>query len=308
MFARSKYGKSFINAAYGDFKNPNQYSGETALHAAIAKCKLDLVKALLSNGADLYVEVTGSFFLREGPCYLGGFPLAFAVATDQVEIVKLLVAHDHTILTQQDQYGNTILHIAVIWKKKEMYKFLLLYRPRMKDGLAKSTDGNKSNEDAPLHTVLNGKDRDPFSTRRSAISITSSTNDSEMLEFLADVHGYTLWEFNSISCRAFVITELDAVARSIFFDDSWDLLLVPVIHQYFKAKWDLYGYKFFCAEFLITFTYMCMYTATILEAAQKHLSENATLIIELACIVLAALYMVRECNRLRIFYKLGGWY
>ena len=72
----------------------NQYSGETALHAAIAKQKFALAQALLAAGADVEAEVTGTFFSKGGPCYMGGFPLSFAVATDQVEMVKVLVAHD----------------------------------------------------------------------------------------------------------------------------------------------------------------------------------------------------------------------
>jgi hypothetical protein len=289
----------------------NQYSGETALHAAIAKCKVDLVTALLAGGADTEAEVTGSFFARDGPCYLGGLPLMFAVATDQAEMVKILVAHDESVINLQDRFGNTVMHIAVIWKKKEMYKFLLLYKPRMKEGLQKSTrqqsgqkTKNAENEDVPLHTILNGKESDAAGTRRSAISITSSTNDPDMLEFLADVHGYTLWEFSNVSCKAFVVAELDAVARSIFLDDSWDLLLVPVMHKYFLTKWQLYGYKYFCIEAMITFLYMCLYTATVLESS---LSQEATRIIESVCIAMASFYMIREVNRLRIFYNLGGW-
>jgi hypothetical protein len=282
----------------------NQYSGETALHAAIAKQKFALVQALLAAGADVEAEVTGTFFSKGGPCYMGGFPLSFAVATDQVEMVKILVAHDDSIL--QDQYGNTIMHIAVIWKKKEMHKFLLLYKPRVKEGIAKSTRGSQAaeSEDVPLHTALNGKEGDALGSRRSAISITPSTNDPDMLEFLADVHGCTLWEFSNVSCKAFVVAELDAVAKSIFLDDSWDLLMVPVMHKYFKTKWELHGYKYFCIEAFLAFVYMCLYTSTVVETS---LSQETTRIFESICIAPAIFHTIREANRMRLFYKLGGW-
>ena len=72
-------------------------SGQTALHIAIVKGRLDFVRMLVQAGADVNAVVTGSFFsqcaVEDSGIYLGGTPLSFAVCMNQRSIVEYLLTH-----------------------------------------------------------------------------------------------------------------------------------------------------------------------------------------------------------------------
>ncbi|KAJ7308797.1 hypothetical protein JRQ81_008063 [Phrynocephalus forsythii] len=106
--------RPLVNAACKD----SYYKGHTALHIAIEKRNLDLVKLLVENGADVHAKACGTFFQqkKKGVCfYFGELPLSLAACTNQPEVMDYLLQNPHrkASLTEQDSLGNTALHALV---------------------------------------------------------------------------------------------------------------------------------------------------------------------------------------------------
>lgn len=104
---------------------------------AVVNKNYEMIKFLMDNGANINCDVTGEFFNMEtGKVYFGSTALHFAVCTGnlqallcpyskgQQDIVQSLLNHGANI-NQQDQYGNSPLHLCVIHNKPLMYEFLL---------------------------------------------------------------------------------------------------------------------------------------------------------------------------------------
>uniref|UniRef100_A0A8C3UMZ2 Transient receptor potential cation channel subfamily V member 2 n=1 Tax=Catharus ustulatus TaxID=91951 RepID=A0A8C3UMZ2_CATUS len=95
------------------------YRGQTALHIAIEKRSLEMVKLLVENGADVHARAHGEFFRKkkEGVYfYFGELPLSLAACTNQLDVVDYLLNNPHqkARLQEQDTQGNTVLHALVM--------------------------------------------------------------------------------------------------------------------------------------------------------------------------------------------------
>uniref|UniRef100_A0A8C6YPQ3 Transient receptor potential cation channel subfamily V member 2-like n=1 Tax=Nothoprocta perdicaria TaxID=30464 RepID=A0A8C6YPQ3_NOTPE len=107
--------RPLVNVACSD----PYYRGQTALHIAIEKRNLDMVKLLVENGADVHARAHGEFFgkKKEGICfYFGELPLSLAACTNQFEVVEYLLNNPHqkARIQEQDTLGNTVLHALVM--------------------------------------------------------------------------------------------------------------------------------------------------------------------------------------------------
>ena len=120
-----------------DFHVSEAFYGESALHIAIINEDLQMVKLLVSYGADLHQRCSGRFFCPddqksglkyvltdehpifpaetnyEGFLYYGEYPLTFAVVLNQFDIVEFLMQKGARI-NKQDSNGNTASHMLAI--------------------------------------------------------------------------------------------------------------------------------------------------------------------------------------------------
>uniref|UniRef100_A0A8C3HUS3 Transient receptor potential cation channel subfamily V member 1 n=1 Tax=Chrysemys picta bellii TaxID=8478 RepID=A0A8C3HUS3_CHRPI len=106
--------KELVNAEYTD----NYYKGQTALHIAIERRNMYLVKLLVQNGADVHARAHGEFFRKikgKPGFYFGELPLSLAACTNQLGIVKFLLENRYhpANIAGQDSMGNTVLHALV---------------------------------------------------------------------------------------------------------------------------------------------------------------------------------------------------
>ncbi|XP_023817045.1 transient receptor potential cation channel subfamily V member 1 isoform X3 [Oryzias latipes] len=105
--------EALINASYRD----PTYKGQTALHVAIERRSLDLVKLLVQKGADVQAKASGTFFQNDGRLgfYFGELPLSLAACTNQPDIVSFLMENPYrrADLTDKDSQGNTVLHVLI---------------------------------------------------------------------------------------------------------------------------------------------------------------------------------------------------
>eukprot|EP01046_Picozoa_sp_COSAG06_P021924 COSAG06_NODE_1671_length_8750_cov_2.697145_5_plen_1380_part_00 len=111
-----------------------EFRGMNVLHTSIVSKHYTESKWLIENYPKLLAgRTTGGFFDRQKRRYFGETPLMFAVATGQANIVRLILDKVEekgltglgTSLLEVDRYGNTVLHISVLWDDLEMYQFLL---------------------------------------------------------------------------------------------------------------------------------------------------------------------------------------
>lgn len=125
------YGKTLVNTPYQERKHeldpPGQYEGETALHIAIVNRDFDMVKFLIQAGAEIRARCYGSFFQLGSAVYYGEYPLSFAAATGQKDIVSYLKRHGARVNQDCDMYGNAALHLAVYHDQLDMYDHLIEY-------------------------------------------------------------------------------------------------------------------------------------------------------------------------------------
>ncbi|KAK2537403.1 hypothetical protein Q9233_002707 [Columba guinea] len=106
--------KEFVNAEYTD----NYYKGQTALHIAIERRNMYLVKLLVQNGANVHARACGEFFRKikgKPGFYFGELPLSLAACTNQLCIVKFLLENPYQAadIAAEDSMGNTVLHTLV---------------------------------------------------------------------------------------------------------------------------------------------------------------------------------------------------
>ncbi|KDO28534.1 hypothetical protein SPRG_06392 [Saprolegnia parasitica CBS 223.65] len=116
--------------------DPSPYQGENILHIAIVQRNLALIKWLATTVPDLLdAETTGDFFAPSKPCYFGGTPLLFALASRQLVAATCIleVAHAQpqdskahkTTIFMADSYGNNALHLAVVHNAPDVFDFAI---------------------------------------------------------------------------------------------------------------------------------------------------------------------------------------
>jgi len=113
-------------AVYGE----GIYSGENILHIAIVHRAFQEVDWLLERFPQLLDQETlGSFFHPGGTAYFGGYPLLFAVATNQPRMLKRILAVNHRnpsgTLGCCDHFRNNAYHIAIAHDLGDMWEYLL---------------------------------------------------------------------------------------------------------------------------------------------------------------------------------------
>jgi hypothetical protein len=114
------------------------YEGEALIHVMIIDRDEVALKMLLSKpDIDLQCRAHGTFFEPGKPTYYGEYPISFAVSTDWLKGLEMLKAYANSecqrdkskksfsrLLTLEDSYGNSALHMAVLHKRTEMFTWL----------------------------------------------------------------------------------------------------------------------------------------------------------------------------------------
>ena len=103
---------------------PGVYFGENILHIAIIRQEVSLVHWLLDTNLGLLnAETKGDFFAPSGDAYFGGYPLLFAVASNQWDLLRKIVDTRNVERPPEcpplmnsiflvDQYGNRSYNVA----------------------------------------------------------------------------------------------------------------------------------------------------------------------------------------------------
>ncbi|KAM8977041.1 transient receptor potential cation channel subfamily V member 1-like [Pelodytes ibericus] len=278
-----KHLKQLVNAPYTNA----YYKGQTALHIAIVKGNLELVKLLMENGADVHAKADGFFFqkkkkkTKEPSFYFGELPLSLAACTTQPEIVDYLLNNEHrkANIAERDGLGNTVLHALVMvaddkddkddndTKEGNTEKIVKMYD----DILKRSVNINPKLEEI--------KNRDGF----TPLQLAAMTGKVKLFQHLLQreiteqdckhlSRKFTDWTYGPLQASLYDISsvdthESDSVMETIVFksnaNNRQDMIVLEPINQLLQDKWDTFAWKIFFTKFLLYCLYLIIFTVTV---------------------------------------------
>lgn len=250
--------------------------GTSALHLAIAYKNTDLTEFLLAHCANVHQRACGAFFLPfdqqlsedsgednlkeisdyNSLCYLGEYPLAWAVSYDDKMTYNLLIQYGADP-NSSDSFGNMILHIIVIKERLNWYTFALRHPVR-------SARNDLTN--------VNG-----FTPLTLACSIGRDRIFTEIVELSC----YTIWNYSKITCCGYPLSLIDSIqliytqngeligepagtsALSLIGSGSTDshveMLNGGIVQKLLDEKWKAFGYVSYFSILLSTLTLTSIY-------------------------------------------------
>lgn len=265
-----------------DLYEGTTFFGETALHFAIIKKQMDSVRTLVKHDIRLDARARGTFFLPldiqngtktrqktnyKGHANYGEYPLAFAASTGQVEVYDYLITQSelHPNLgmvdpNAQDSFGNTVLHMCVIYNQKSMYHHAL-----------------KHHLMPASQTIKNNVGLTPM-------ALACKLGHSDMFQVILDLSSHPFWSYGNISCMACPLELLDTIgpngeknegaALAIITkgrsDGHAEILENSVVARILDEKWKRYIKKRFTFKFIWAFVHLItLFLATQLRPAKQ---------------------------------------
>ncbi|KAG8581162.1 hypothetical protein GDO81_007577 [Engystomops pustulosus] len=244
----------------------DMYKGETALHIAILKQDLDIVRLLLENGADVSNSRATCTCIVPGNvclCYFGEYPLSFAACTGNEEITKLLIVKYGAPVTAQDSLGNTVLHTLVLQQNKamacHMYDLILDLVPLKDSQCAEHLENN-----------------DGF----TPLKLAANEGNIEMFSYLVKRQKKVYWTIGTISYSIYDLTNIDTwmtqksvldIITSSQKPQVRKLVDVTPVKELLSQKWKSFGYKSFLVWMLSYVAYMVIFTTVTLFRPLKPL-------------------------------------
>eukprot|EP00667_Euglena_gracilis_P003136 EG_transcript_3144 len=293
LYRQTEIGKMLVEeypqlatSVYGE----GEYSGENILHIAIIHQDVELVRWLLNRDPELLnAETTGSFFAPSGDVYFGGYPLLFAAASNQVDIVRCILAtrrttrrrkqhHVKNEITTVDRFGNTALHLAVIHELPDIYDFVLeeMYR----QGLSA----------VDVRRLFNAEGLTP-------LALAAAMGQDRMFQHILAKSSVVAWDYGPITCKLFPLGGLEQpfidtktgvavktaiaclcsgaqnpVTQCLKLADSriprhveqarLDLVVSAEVRQVLDKKWDAFGQRMFYRKLAVALGTVLAWTAT----------------------------------------------
>ncbi|GAB0207286.1 transient receptor potential cation channel subfamily V member 1 [Grus japonensis] len=263
--------KEFVNAEYTD----NYYKGQTALHIAIERRNMCLVKLLVQNGADVHARACGEFFRKtkgKPGFYFGELPLSLAACTNQLCIVKFLLENPYQAanIATEDSMGNMVLHtlVEIADHAKDNTKFvtkmynnililgakinpiLKLEELTSKKGLTPLTLAAKTGKIGIFAYILRREIKDP-ECRHLSRKFTEWAY-GPVHSSLYDPSCIDTCEKNSV---------LEIIAYSSETPNRQEMLLVEPLNRLLQDKWDRFVKHLFYFNFFVYTMHIIILTA-----------------------------------------------
>ncbi|XP_067881879.1 transient receptor potential cation channel subfamily V member 5-like [Heterodontus francisci] len=235
------------------------YKGETPMHIAVINQDMKLVRAMISQGADVRSpRATGTYFTR-GPknlLYFGEHILSFAACIGNEEIIRLLIQSGADIKAL-DTLGNTVLHVLTLQPNKtiacQVYDFIQSF-DEAENGITAEMIPNKDG--------------------LTPIKLAAVEGNIVMFQHLMNKRRLIQWTFGPITNCLYNLSEIDSwgedysvleLVVSSKKDEALRILDLAPLQRLISLKWNKYGkYYFWILTFLylvyiITFTLCCAY-------------------------------------------------
>jgi ankyrin repeat protein len=222
-----RYGKGILH------ETEMPYYGENILHMAIVHRNYDETKWLLefhrrcgSLTELMSARTLGHFFHpHHGTLgvYFGEYPIHFAVCSNNIEILDLLIEFHPEALFFVDRHGNNALHLCVFHGLVRMYDYVVMHAEKIieKKLLEKKLLEKKLGEtpasvskaeidrelDEHLVNVYNCNDLTPF-------TLAASEGRAEMFRHLMRLRTTMLWHYGPVDCSVIKLATLDTIQIS----------------------------------------------------------------------------------------------
>uniref|UniRef100_A0A8B9YWB5 Transient receptor potential cation channel subfamily V member 2 n=1 Tax=Buteo japonicus TaxID=224669 RepID=A0A8B9YWB5_9AVES len=263
--------RPLVNVACSDC----YYRGQTALHIAIEKRSLDLVKLLVENGADVHARAHGEFFKKkkEGVCfYFGELPLSLAACTNQLEVVEYLLNNPHqkASLQEQDTQGNTVLHALVMIADdtEENTKFVsTTYVEILKAGV-------KVDPTWKLEEIVNYDGLNPLqlAAKTGKVEIFKHIIQREIKDpvYRHLSRKFTEWTYGPIHVSLYDLSSIDSfeensvleiLAYSSDTPNRYKMVVLEPLNKLLQQKWETFASKRFYFSFVSYLSFMIIFTA-----------------------------------------------
>ncbi|XP_074869372.1 transient receptor potential cation channel subfamily V member 2-like isoform X2 [Carettochelys insculpta] len=296
--------KPLVNAACTD----SYYAGQTALHIAIEKRQLDLVKLLVENGANVHAKAHGEFFQKkkEGVCfYFGELPLSLAACTNQLDVVKYLLDNpfQKARLQEQDSLGNTVLHALVTIADDTEQNTELV--SKMYDEILKAS--TKINLTEKLEEIVNEDGLTPLklAAKMGKVEIFRHILQREIKdpEYRHLSRKFTEWTYGPVHISLYDLSSVDSyeknsvleiLAESSDTPNRYKMVVLEPLNKLLQHKWDSFAARRFYFSFFCYFMFMVIFTVV---AYHRPLQLQAPFPAELTAI-----------SFLQIIVFLGGFY
>ncbi|CAM5104466.1 unnamed protein product [Natator depressus] len=273
--------KELVNAEYID----NYYKGQTALHIAIERRNMYLVKLLVQNGADVHARAHGEFFRKikgKPGFYFGELPLSLAACTNQLGIVKFLLENPYhpANIAGQDSMGNTVLHalVEIADNTKDNTKFVTkVYNNIL-------IVGAKINPMLKLEEITNKKGLTPLTlaAKKGKIGIFAYILRREIKEpecrHLS--RKFTEWAYGPVHSSLYDLSSIDTceknsvleiIAYSSKTPNRHEMLLVEPLNRLLQDKWDRFVKRLFYFNFFVYAMHVIILTiAAYFRPVEKH--------------------------------------
>ncbi|EQC27806.1 hypothetical protein SDRG_14390 [Saprolegnia diclina VS20] len=207
------------------------YRGENALHIAIVHRNIDIVDWLVQRVPDLLdAETTGSFFAPGMPCYLGGTPLLFALASHLLPAATIILAAAKkapagspaakTSIMMSDGFGNNALHLAVVHDLPDVYDFAIKHAMALYPYACpvRFEPTSAAPYDLPAFLKqLYGKDKTAFSQFLSRpngdflspLTMAAAMGKSTMFQHILSAQTTTAWMYGPVTAKMIPLRELE---------------------------------------------------------------------------------------------------
>ncbi|XP_075710499.1 transient receptor potential cation channel subfamily V member 1-like isoform X2 [Rhinoderma darwinii] len=264
--------KELVNAAYTN----DYYKGQTALHIAVEKRNLNLVKLLMENEANVNASAKGLFFQQKKKgvsFYFGELPLSLAACTNQPDIVNYLLynPYDRADLHAVDSHKNTVLH-ALVLVADDTEENTEIITNMYDDILKKSV---KINPQMKLEDLENCDQLTPMklAAKMGKIDLLKHIIRREIEEpgYRHLSRKFTEWTYGPVHTSLYDISsvdiqEHDSVLETIVFKSNaynrHKMIVLEPLNHLLQEKWDSFAGIIFYVKFIVYIIYMSVFTAT----------------------------------------------
>ncbi|RVE65197.1 hypothetical protein OJAV_G00133050 [Oryzias javanicus] len=263
--------KELINASYTD----PCYKGQTALHVAIERRSLELVKLLVQKGADVQAKANGTFFQNNGKLgfYFGELPLSLAACTNQPDIVSFLMENPdrRADLTDKDSQGNTVLHVLIIVADDSNETTEMI--SKIYDDILVKHNKIEKNSQIHLEDIENNQGLTPLklAAKLGKIGLFRHMLNREFMDeetrplsrkFTECVYGpvhSSLYDISSIDT-----SESNSVLEIIVYGNNIpnrpEMIKLEPLRSLLQDKWERFAAKQFLLNFLFYLIYLSIFT------------------------------------------------
>ena len=181
-----------------------EYLGATGLHLAIAYGNDEIASIIVeAKGLNIHERALGTFFLPrdqatsrparktnyEGLAYLGEYHLAWAACYSNESVYNAIIEKGGNP-DAQDTFGNTVLHMVVVWDRMGMFAYALRH-PLC-----------SANSEVANHAEL------------TCLTLSCKLGRDILFKQMLELSCKEFWRYSNVCCSGYPLGALDSIRPS----------------------------------------------------------------------------------------------